>query len=266
MKIHIVCNEFIQKLVLFKNIKNYKMKNHINKLSISLSISILTGIMLLISCNITCIIGKGNITKKTRDISAFKAIDISGAFTVLLCQDSITSLNIEADENLHKYITTKIENNTLIIDSKESLCPSKEIKIFINAPTFNNIDISGAINVRSINKLTPTELKLDLSGASEINLDLETQNLNIDCSGASKLFLSGKAVNFKLECSGASEINAYDLLTENSNISSSGAGKAKLSVSKKLDVDISGAGTVLYKGTPVVNQEISGAGTVKKTD
>ena len=45
-----------------------------------------------------------------------------------------------------------------------------------------------------------------------------------------------------------------------------GAGKAKINVSKHLDVDISGAGTILYKGSPTVSQEISGAGSVKKVD
>jgi len=242
------------------------MKNNKKTLSIALSISVIIVIALLTSCNINCIRGKGNITKKVREITVFNAIEISGVYNVILCQDSIVSLNIEADENLHQFITTKIENNKLIIDSKEALCPSKRINVYINAPTFSNIDISGAVDVQCANKLILSDIKLDLSGASEINLNLEAKNLDIDCSGAGKLLLSGKVTDVKVDCSGASEIEAFDLLSENFKISSSGAGKAKLNVSKKLDVDISGAGSVLYKGNPVISQEISGAGSVKKVD
>ncbi len=242
------------------------MKNNRNILCILLSINIIVVLTIFTSCNINCIRGKGNITKKTREVTSFNAIEVSGAYTIILCQDSITSLNIEADENLHQFITTKVENNKLIIDSKESLCPTKHINVYINSPSFKNIDVSGAINVQSVNQLTAPEIKLDLSGASEINLNLETQKLNIGCSGAGKLQLSGKALYAKFDCSGASEINAFDLLSETLKISSSGAGKAKVNVSKHLDVDISGAGTILYKGSPTVSQEISGAGSVKKVD
>ena len=242
------------------------MRKNKSTFSIALPISVVMVIIMMVSCNINCIKGKGNITKKARDVSSFNAIEVSGAYTIILCQDSITSLNIEADENLQKFITSKVENNKLIIDSKESLCPTKHINVYINFPTFKNIEVSGAINVQCVNKLIISEMKLDLSGASELNLNIETQKLDIDCSGAGKLQLSGKAANAKLDCSGASEINAFDLISENFKITSSGAGKAKINVSKHLDVDISGAGTVLYKGSPSVNQEISGAGSVKKVD
>lgn len=240
--------------------------NNKNKFSKILLISILIVISIFTSCNITCIQGKGNIVKNERKTPAFNAIDISGAVNVILFQDSLTSVYVEADENLQQYIIAKVENNKLIIETKKSLCATKEINVYISSPSIENIDLSGAVDVKSMNKLTPSTLELNLSGACELKLDLLVQNLDIDCSGAVKLMLTGTAVNTKLDGSGASEVEAYDLLTENFSISSSGAGEAKVNVSKKLDVDISGAGTVLYKGSPVVNQEISGAGSIKKAE
>jgi len=232
----------------------------------SLLITVLIVLTVITACNITCIQGKGNIVKNERKTSTFNALEVSGAFNIILTQDSISSVFIESDENLQQYILTNVENNKLIVETKEPICGSKKINIFISSPTFENIDISGAVDVMSMNKLTSSNLNLDLSGACDLKLDLAVQNLDIDGSGAVKLKLTGSALNCNLDGSGASEIDAFDLITENFSISSSGAGEAKVNVSKKLDVDISGAATVLYKGSPVINQEISGAGTIKKVN
>ncbi|MDD3877835.1 MAG: DUF2807 domain-containing protein [Bacteroidales bacterium] len=241
-------------------------KNSKYSLIITFSISVIIILIGFAACNIACIQGNGNVVKNERETATFSSIDVSGAFNVVLTQDSITSVSIEADENLHAYIITKVENNNLFISNDKPICGSKDIILHISSPNFEKIDLSGAVDVKSVNKISVSNLSLDLSGACEIELDLSVQNLNMDCSGSVDLSLSGNAANVNLDVSGASEIEAYELLTDTFSISSSGASEAKISVSKQLDVDISGAGSVLYKGSPSINQEISGAGSIKKED
>ncbi len=232
--------------------KNYKSMNwKLFAIPTFMVIAILTGCIF----NVNCKKGNGNISKQERKITAFDAIDVSGAYNIILNQDSVTSVYVETDENLLPLINTTVEGGKLIIENKDSksLCPSKNINVYVNVADIKNIDISGAVEVKCIKKFSLNDLKIDVSGAGEINLNLSVQNLYLDCSGASKILLSGDATNVISDNSGASEINAFDFLVENFKITSSGAGKAKVNVSKKLDIDISGASYVKYKGNFVIN-------------
>jgi len=226
--------------------------------------------MILVSIFSSCVnflkheTGNGKIIKQERKLSGFNAIKVSGSFAVIMKQDSITSVNIETDENLMPFITTKIEGEKLIIKSERSLDPTKDIFVYISSPDIKKIDLSGAVNLKSSNTLTSPDLHIEISGAGKINLTLDVQSLNIDCSGAGEIKLKGKADNVVAETSGATEIKAFELVVENFKIKSSGAGEANVSVSKKLDIDISGAGEIKYKGNPIVSQKVSGAGSVHK--
>lgn len=213
---------------------------------------------------LTCEKGNGTIIKQDRKIKAFNQLEVSGAYTIVLKQDSVTKVSVEADENLQSLITTKNEGTKLIIENKKSICGSKDLIVYITTPDIKSIDLSGAVEFNSINNIMSDELGLYISGAAEMDINISLNKLKIVCSGSGKLSLKGKADEVNALLSGASDINAYELATKNFNLSSSGAGKASINVSEKLDVEISGAATVYYKGNPEVTTDISGVGIVNK--
>jgi hypothetical protein len=208
--------------------------------------------------------GNGKIIKQDRTLSPFSSIEISGAYSVYVKQDSIQSVSVEADENLLPLITTKVENNKLVIDNKKNIHGSKDLKIYISVAECDDISISGDVEFNSDGKIKAKEMDVDISGMGNLNMIVELQSLSIECSGSGNLNLSGTAENVNADLSGASDISAYYLLTKYFKLSSSGAGKANINVSEKLDIDISGASTVNYKGNPSINQNISGVGKVRK--
>ncbi|MGD0712364.1 MAG: head GIN domain-containing protein [Bacteroidales bacterium] len=234
----------------------------------SLFLFIVFGSIVLTGCigGITCVKGNGKIIKQDRKITAFKQLEVSGAYSIVLKQDSITSVSVEADENLQPLITTRIEGNKLIIENKKSICSSKGLKVNISTPDISAIDLSGAVDVKTLNTIKSKELNIDISGMGNMFLDLDVQNLEISCSGMGDINLKGNAENVNAELSGAADIKAFELAAKNFKLSSSGAGKANVNVSDKLDVEISGVATVHYKGNPAISQSISGAGTIKKED
>jgi len=214
--------------------------------------------------NIDCEKGNGKIIKQDRKISPFNKLEVSGAYTIVLKQDSVTSVSVEADENLQESITTKTEGKKLIIENKKSICGSKDMIVYVTTPDIKSIDLSGAVELNSTSNIYGDELGLYLSGASEMSISTSLDKLKIVCSGSGKLSLKGNADEVDALLSGASDINAYGLATKNFKLSSSGAGKANINVSEKLNVEISGAATVYYKGSPDVTTKISGVGAVNK--
>lgn len=211
--------------------------------------------------------GDGKVTRETRAVSAFDAIEVSGAFEVFIKQGEPNEVIVEADENLQKIIRAEVHGNTLVIDNLKPINHPTVMKVYITFKNIRKLDISGAVDLITESKITLDELSLHNSGAADIKMDLSTKKLDLDCSGASKLRLSGTATDITADLSGACEIGAFDLLCENINIELSGAGKAQLNVTKKFIAEISGAGSVQYKGNPtVIDKHVSGAGSIKHVD
>ena len=214
--------------------------------------------------------GSGNIVTQSRTTEKFNSVDVSGAINVYVKQDSAQqTIKVETDDNLQEYIDIHEDNGVLYISQRDnySLDPSKKIKVYISATYFKRFNISGASNIYSENKLTSSEtLDIDMSGASEIKLDVKAPRINADITGASSVMISGETKDFNVEGSGASDIKSFDLMTENTTLDISGACSAEVFASVKLDVQASGASGIKYKGNAAVNQDVSGASSVKKVD
>jgi len=220
------------------------------------------------SCHMIGPKGNGNVVKQDRKVSSFNGIEVSGAFQVYIKQGDNEAVTVEAEENLMTYIRTEVVNGTLIIETKDRpFHNTTKMTVYVTIKGLKSIDLSGAVDLETQNKLNLSDLKIDVSGASDAKLEITVQKLDLDGSGASKLLFRGSAVDVKMDLSGASEIYAYDMPAASYSVELSGAGKAEINVSKKLSAEISGAGTIRYKGTPtVIDQDVSGAGSIKKVE
>jgi hypothetical protein len=223
--------------------------------------------LFIFSCNVVGEHGNGNVTRQERKVSAFDALEVSGAFDVFLTQGPVQSVIIEADENLMKNIKTDVMGSTLKIEHKHPVHDAKSMKVFITVPELKRIEVSGAVDIETQTKFTQPELSLEISGATDAKLELALQKLNVRSSGGCDLKLSGIATLFALDASGAVDVKAYELLSESVFIEISGAGNAEVSASKEIKADVSGAADVRYKGNPAkVWSDVSGAGSIKKVD
>lgn len=213
------------------------------------------------------IYGNGHITSKDMHVGSFDGIDAGGAVEVHVKQDAASSVRVETDENLVPYVDVYTEGNTLMIHPKKgyNLDPSKEIVVYVSAPDYKSIEISGASKLIGDNAITPHEqLNLTGSGACKISMEMGGGKLVGDISGATTLNLKGQVADLNMEASGASDINGYDLVADEATVDVSGASGAQLTVNKNLKAEASGASHIHYKGNASVTQNTSGASSVSK--
>ena len=214
--------------------------------------------------------GNGNIVTRDHTVGQFQRVEVSGAMDVYVMQNSSQQpVKVETDENLQDLIEISESNGTLYISPVDNynLDPTKQLKVYVAAPLFKGFGVSGASRLYSENKLTSTEtLDIDLSGASEIKLDVKAPRVNSEISGASSAVLTGETKDFNASGSGASNYKCFDLMTENTTVDISGACSADVFASVKLDVQASGASGVKYRGAAALTQDLSGASGIKKID
>lgn len=219
---------------------------HILKLAITLLFAtLLTGCGHMKGFDRDQVSGSGVIKTEKRTISAFNAIDTSGAFDIEIACQKEPSLELEGDDNLLPLIKTEVRGNTLYINSEKSFSVKKNLRVRISVTNIEGISSSGAGNLR-VAAVKNEKLKIDSSGASNIEISGETKRLDMDLSGASK-------------------VDTESLRAERVTIDMSGAGKANVYASEELNAEVSGVGSVTYTGDPkVVNPKVSGVGSVSK--
>ena len=214
--------------------------------------------------------GDGNIKTEDRPVSDFKNVDVSGAAKVLVSQGDHPSVKIEGDENLLPYMEVNQIGNKIEVREKPgfNLATTTDIKVYVTAPVFNDIDASGACDIIGQTKITnPEDLAMHVSGAGDIRMEVEAPHLKADVSGSGSIYLKGQTKDVYLELTGAGHAHCFDLLSESTKVEISGAGSAEVYASVKLEADVSGAGNVKYKGNASdVKQDVSGAGSVQKVD
>jgi len=216
------------------------------------------------------VVGNGQIVTRDHNVGSFQRVEVGGAIEVYIKQDSSQQpVKVETDENLQDLIEISVANGVLHISTayRYNLEPSKQVKVSVAAPIFNGLVVSGASHLYSENRLTSTEsMDIDLSGASELKLDIKAPRINSQISGASTAVISGETRDFVASGSGASHYKCFDLMTENTSVDLSGACNADVFASVKLDVEASGASGVKYKGAAALKQDLSGASGISKVD
>jgi len=207
-----------------------------------------------------------NVTPRTLQ-AQFDNVKVSGSINLVLSQSDAVSLAVSASEE--KYIadiSTLVENGTLRIfwSGGNNWTKNRQLTVYLGFKQISAIGASGASNVRVVGKIKQDELKIDLSGASNIKGTLDLKSFTISLSGASEAKLDGNVRQLTINSSGASDVNAYNLEAESCSASASGASDLKLNIAQELNAVASGASHIYYKGNvPKLNIKNSGVSKIE---
>jgi hypothetical protein len=210
----------------------------------TITTTLIAALAVAAGCSGPGIRGDGNIQTEDRAIADFSKVEVSGGYKIEWSPGK-PALNISADENLLPLIKTTVHGDTLRIDSKEDLAPTKSITITLSSASLADVELTGGIRFNAVH-VSGDKLKLESTGASDITIDGSVAKLEASLTGASKL-------------------NAQSLQTQSATLSLLGASDADVNVTDALDVSITGAGSLSYSGNPKsVKQNVLGAGSVHR--
>ena len=204
-----------------------------------------------------------------REARNFQAIRVSNAFDVYLTQGNEESVAVSASESKYREnIKVEVKEGVLIVryDSKGKWqTGNKKLKAYISFKQINSLDVSGACDVFIVDEWKAENLKLDLSGASNLKGKINSRKLMVDLSEASDLTLTGIADQLNIEASGASDFKGFDLNVEYCNARASGASDIKITVNKELSAEASGASDVKYRGSGLIRDiKTSGSSSISR--
>ena len=194
---------------------------------------------------------------EVRICEPFHAVEISGNIELDLTKDSVQKVTVSSPDDFISKVVTKVENGVLHVYS-HGILVNRSVKVIISSDSIKNITAKGACKISSDYQYAISDLKIELLGASEADLEVKVAGmLDLDTKGASKIELKGTCNKLRINGVGASEIEATDLIAKDADIHVSGATHANIYASENLNAEAYGASDIDCKGHPK---------KVKKTD
>lgn len=230
------------------------MKNSLKLVLVLLAIG-------LTSCNGNLNIGSGNIITEKRTITeSFDKIDASTGVNVIITQGTPEEIVVETDDNVMKYVITKVEKGTLIIKVKRNTNIMSSIDVKVQMPQIASLEASSGATINTQNIIRGTSITMKSTSGSDINAELEYENVSCETSSGSTMIVSGKALQLQTNSSSGSEIDTNRLAAnEILSKASSGSG-TRVNPIVKLDAQASSGGSIEYVQMPksLTKKESSG--------
>ncbi len=234
------------------------------KTTLKLIVLLLT--LSLTSCNgnlnlIDGIDGSGNVVTEKRNIETpFTKIQASTGVEVILEQGSPSEVEVEVDDNLMKYIVTRVENGTLIVKIDGNINTMESAIVRVKTKTIEGLESSSGASIKTINKFSGTSVALKTSSGSTIQADLEYEKVSCESTSGSEIKVSGKALTLDTKSSSGSEINAKVLASNEITAQSTSGSSTTVNPIVLLIAKASSWSSIDYAKEPkkVVKEETSG--------
>ena len=238
--------------------------------------------------------GSGNDMTVNLEVGEFNTIEISNNFVATLEKSETFSVQIKLPSVVKNELETHISGKKIAVGFSRHLLQNRKMNrlmrhckpvIRITAPSFEKLELNGAVNLDLIGDfemndvfieiggasdfngdyLKAKNLKLHAWGASNVNMKLFAENLKVDASGSSDVYLKPliekAGTSFFMDISGASDVIANELPYESVVADLSGASDGKVYPLKKLRVDASGASDLIYiKSSTLRDKDLDSSG------
>ncbi|MFN3839405.1 MAG: PspC domain-containing protein [Cyclobacteriaceae bacterium] len=187
----------------------------------------------------------------------FSEVELNGLLDVTITRGNTYAVEWTGRDREKEKYKIYTQGNTLVIDYnnekrinwKSNPLKLEELSIRITLPELDRLEAGGAGKVRFAD-FTEDNLEIDASGVVEIRGEVNVRDLQVNLNGASELILKGEGTSLDARISGASRLSAYDYRVRDADVRTSGASKAKVYVTRRLEMHQGIASKINYKGNP----------------
>jgi hypothetical protein len=209
-----------------------------------------------------CFKGTGKITIEERPVSSFDGITVDDDINLVILDDTVQYLQIEAGENLLPEICTEVLDGMLYLRNdnvcKYSRSYQKEITVMAHVKDLKKIASAGSARITSGNELSFGYLQMWLDGArGEIDMKLTAERLVLDhVSGNGLTRLSGEVDRGIINSRAQGLLDLKDLKINHLEMVSDSYNDASIWVSDTIDITITNLGNVYCYGNPFIKSYI----------
>jgi len=154
--------------------------------------------------------GSGKLTTRTIPAPDFDAVSVSNAIRVFIT-DTISVIEIEADDNLHDLIRTDVVGGELRIGFDTKLREISNHHITVRIPAngkIRSLRASSASSITAQTGLPADDFRIDVSSAAKVEAAVKARKCSLYASSAAKIRIALKAEECTLDTSSSAGISA----------------------------------------------------------
>lgn len=190
-------------------------------------------------------------TIHSRQVDAFRTVDLSGDLTVELIRSDTAGVDIVLSHTTIEKLEWGVKDGTLFMRLKPGSSANARGEVKLYYRDFNTLKISRS-SVKAQDVLSGTMLDIQLSAGATFSGAVHAKDLNLKVNGNSAADISGSVKYFTLNASGKSKVNTRDLETTDANIVASSTAEVYVWAQERLQAVAESGGAVYYKGTPEI--------------
>jgi hypothetical protein len=214
-----------------------------------------------------CFTSTGSIIRQVRVVTDFDTIIARENVDIILTQDTVNSVEVEAGEKIIGGIKTEIDNRQLLINNNNTCnwmrSYDKPLNVYVHVKNLRKIYYLSAGNITSTNVLTPASFMLDVwGGCGSIDLSLNiNQGFIYEHMGTADITVRGKAIYNSVVLGDFGFLQLKDLKTDYTYVSNTGTNDCYVNSGRYLDATIRSIGNIYYMGKPdTIRANITGTG------
>ncbi len=216
-------------------------------------------IFMKIQFNVSVLQGEGPQKEASREVADFSKIKINGKYNVYFTQDSITSLVLTADENLHEFIRTDVRNDELIIEATQAIRSRNEMQIMLSGPYLNRVEAMAAAGFYTQNQLNADKLEIHAIASAIMEIHGIFETLIVRQSAGSRIQLEGKTETLDVQSNAGGTVDAFNLESEVARAEANAGASVNVNA-RQLTARANAGGVVNYTGNPVITEMETNAG------
>ena len=221
-------------------------------------------VLTLGSCEkLTCEKGEGPLVTQALQVPNFDAFDVSINANVNLSYGEAQSVTVTGQQNIIDNLSLDVRDANWNIKFDGCYRRYEDLVFDITLPQLTEVKISGCGTVTSTDTFpSPNDFKARISGAGNMDLNVDAQMVEASVSGSGDIALGGLAEQIEQRISGSGNISSYPMTTARADVRISGSGNCRTNANDALTARITGSGSIYYRGTPEVDANITGSGEV----
>ena len=218
--------------------------------------------------NRKCFKSIGSVITEERELAEFSAVVLENHIDLELTEDTTNFIVIESGENLIKFITTSIVNDTLFIRDDNTCGFLRDLGykslVKLSSSNLRHLISRGSGDVSCVDSITRNMTLDGFHANGEIDLTFNCDSLSIIINvGVTKLRLSGTITRGYFYYFGNGNIDASELSCNKVLLNWQSTGWLKTNVANSLVGEIGASGNVFYTGSPsTINVSLSGSGNL----
>lgn len=211
--------------------------------------------------------------ENTLNVNGINKIKIVGNINLNIIQSDKEVLSIRAKGFEENEVIYRVSDSTLIFYTKNSkgllgtvFRGEAKVDAKLHLKSLKSLIASDNVNIYNKDKLSTNEI-LITSSKSQINLNLNTNNINIKSSDKSSMRIEGKTDSINISCSDNGTVNCANLLAIDCRVKISDGSNVKVQASKTLNLFAADGSEIIYSGkASVINKEAKGGSRIIRTE